>query len=350
MHAFALLDSAFRPVSSVLVSCTGGGIGDVLLATPLIRALATRFARVVALTSARHRDVLLSNPALAAVYADEGSLWELTRRIAAERFDAAVVTWETPRAALVPLLARIPVRVGQSRRLSSYCFTDRVRIRSEFGDRTTHWTQILLDYGRALGCDETDAVPSYTIDSAAHAGAAELLDQHGIREPFAVLHPCRGIVARRSAWPAEPFAAIAVRVRERMGCEILVTGAAAERELAERIAAHSGARSVAGETSLGVFAALAQRARGVIAVDSGPMHLAAAVGAPTLGIFPMQSDEPARWAPLGPRTAVMLPEYPCPPAHRKETCGDFACVAALDSERIARTFAKLILPVETPGR
>jgi len=84
--------------------------------------------------------------------------------------------------------------------------------------------------------------------------------------------------------------------------------------------------SVAGATTIGAFAALAETARAVVAMDSGPMHVAAAVGAPTVGIFALQSDEPDRWAPNGPRVAVVRPTYPCPPGHRKETCPDFACV------------------------
>jgi ADP-heptose:LPS heptosyltransferase len=88
--------------------------------------------------------------------------------------------------------------------------------------------------------------------------------------------------------------------------------------------------SIAGATSLGVFAALCERARAVVAMDSGPMHVAAATGTPTVGVFALQSDEPERWAPLGPHVAVVRASYPCPPGHRKETCPDFACVRALD--------------------
>jgi ADP-heptose:LPS heptosyltransferase len=92
--------------------------------------------------------------------------------------------------------------------------------------------------------------------------------------------------------------------------------------------------SIAGATSIGGFAALARRAAFVVAMDSGPMHVAAAAGAPTVGIFALQSDEPDRWAPLGAHTAVIRPSYPCPPDHRKETCPDFACVRALDVDAI----------------
>ena len=58
----------------------------------------------------------------------------------------------------MPQLADIPVRVGQARRFYSFRFTDRVVVRSEHGDVTSHWSQILLDYARAIGCDTAGSV------------------------------------------------------------------------------------------------------------------------------------------------------------------------------------------------
>ena len=78
------------------------------------------------------------------------------------------------------------------------------------------------------------------------------------------------------------------------------------------------------------------------------MHVAAAAGAPTVGIFALQSDEPDRWAPLGPRTAVVRAVYPCPPGHRKETCPDFACVRHLDVIAIAAALDGLLAPLTEP--
>jgi ADP-heptose:LPS heptosyltransferase len=76
-------------------------------------------------------------------------------------------------------------------------------------------------------------------------------------------------------------------------------------------------------------------------MDSGPMHVAAAVGAPTVGIFALRSDEPQRWAPLGPRTAVVRGTYPCPRWHRKETCPDFACVRELPQGEVIAAALRL---------
>jgi ADP-heptose:LPS heptosyltransferase len=141
------------------------------------------------------------------------------------------------------------------------------------------------------------------------------------------------------------FVALAKRLVARDGVPVLVTGSAEDAPVAEAIAdgAGQGVVAVAGATTIGMFAAVAERARAVVAMDSGPMHVAAAVGAPTVGVFALQSDEPDRWAPLGPRVASVRPSYPCPPGHRKETCPDFACVRELDEARILAALDGLLL-------
>src|SRR6202034_2479848 len=112
--------------------------------------------------------------------------------------------------------------------------------------------------------------------------------------PFALLHPSRGLSAQRERWPAAGFIELARALRARDPIPLLVTGTA---------------------------------------------------GAPTVGIFALQSDEPDRWAPIGPHTAVVRAVYPCPPGHRKETCPDFACVRHLDIACIERALDGLLAPI-----
>jgi len=180
--------------------------------------------------------------------------------------------------------------------------------------------------------------PAFIITQAERDEAAALLHARKVSGPFVIVHPTRGLAAHRERWPHAGFSALARALHERDGVSVLVSGARDDAFIAEAIAveAEDGVLSIAGETTLGVFAALCERARGVVAMDSGPMHVAAATGAPTVGVFALQSDEPDRWAPLGPRVAVVRASYPCPPGHRKETCPDFACVRALDISAILR--------------
>jgi heptosyltransferase-2 len=311
-----------------LLVAAGGGIGDTLLAGVVARALRTRYAAVDAVVLAEHADVAAHVPSIDRTIV-------LGQPLPA-RYGAAVVTWATLRTALLPWIARIPVRVGQARRLYSPLFTKRVVVRSELGDRTTRWTQILLDYARAIGCDAPDDRPQFVVRDDERDAARILLRVHDVNGPYYVLHPTRGLSALRSRWPSEGFVTLAARLAARDGLPVLVTGSPDDAPIAEAIAAGAGRGviSVAGATSIGGFAALAQTARAAVAMDSGPMHVAAAVGTPTVGIFALQSDEPDRWAPNGPHVAVVRPSYPCPPGHRKETCPDFACVRELDDARI----------------
>lgn len=324
-----------------LLVAAGGGIGDTLLAGVVARALRTRYAAVDAVVLPAHADLAAHVPSIDRVISLGAPL--------SERYGAAIVTWATFRTALLPWLERIPIRVGQARRLYSVLFTQRVVVRSELGDRTTHWTQILLDYARAIGCDLADARPQFAVSEEDRSASRVLLRVHDIDGPYYLLHPTRGLSAQRSRWPTDGFVALARQLVARDRFPVLVTGAPDDAGIAETIAAGAGRGviAVAGATTIGGFAALAETARAVVAMDSGPMHVAAAVGAPTVGIFALQSDEPDRWAPLGPRVAVVRPTYPCPPGHRKETCPDFACVRELDDARIlAALDGLLVSPAE----
>jgi len=323
----------------------GGGLGDTLLAGVVAQALGARYV-VDALVLPAHRRLAARIPSIAAVHLMASPL-PTAEDLRAEGYAAAVVTWATLETALVPYLAGIPQRVGQARRLYSGLFTARVAVRSEAGDRRTHWTDILLDYARALGCDLAAPQPAFAPTDDDGAEATALLAERAIDGPFAVLHPTRGLSAQRERWPAEGFVALARALVAAQGVPLLVSGAAADAPLAAAIAAGAGAgvTAIAGATSIGAFGALAARARYVVAMDSGPMHIAAAMGAPTVGIFALASDEPDRWAPRGPRTAIVRATYPCPPAERKETCPNFLCVRHLDQAAILRALDGLLQPL-----
>ena len=332
------------PSKRALLVAAGGGIGDTLLAGVVADALRTAYDGVDALVLPAHRAVAERMPSIERVHVMAAPV-PTAEDLRPERYAAAVVTWATGATAFVPYWAGIPVRAGQARRLYSGLFTERVAVRSERGDRHTHWTQILLDYARAIGCDAPDARPRFVPADEDRIAASALLRKRGVDGPFAILHPSRGVSAQRARWPAAGFIELARALRVQHDVSLLVTGAAGDASVAEAIARGSGAIAIAGATSIGVYAALAERAAYVCAMDSGPMHVAAAVGAPTAGLFVLQSDEPDRWAPIGPRTAVVRAVYPCPPAHRKETCPDFPCVEHLDIAAIVRAIDGVSAPL-----
>ncbi len=329
-----------------LLYCAGGGIGDSLVASVVGRALHHRFARVDALTLPAHADVLARVPDLDEILVDdggdEGALAEL---LSARNYDASIVTWATLRTARVPQLAHISIRVGQARRLYSHLFTNRVVIRSEKGDVLSHWSDIVLDYARAIGCDTEDRAYRFVPTEQDEAEAAKLLGvvlTETASDGFLIVNPCNAVASKRSnVWPIVGWATLAGELREHFGLPILVSGAPSDASIADavvRAANHTSAAntiaSIAGRLGIGAFGALAQRARAFVGITTGSMHVAAAVGCPTVGIFPFQTDFPERWAPLGRRVAVVRPSYPCHPGDTKESCRDYACVAELDVRRI----------------
>jgi ADP-heptose:LPS heptosyltransferase len=328
--------------SRALLYCAGGGIGDSLVASVVARALHRRFVTVDALTLPAHRDVLERVPDIDGVGVDEGDERALADRLARDSYDACVVTWATPRTARVPQLAAIPVRVGQARRFYSFRFTKRVVVRSEIGDVTSHWSDILLDYARAIGCDTEDHRYRFVPTVADEREAERLAAAWG---RFVILNPCNALASRRGIWPLEAWTALATALRERLGARVVVSGSPADAPIAEGIARRSHddqVVSIAGKTSVGAFGALARRATAFVGITTGSMHVAAAVGAPTVGIFPFQADYPERWSPLGARTAIVRASYPCHPGDTKEKCRDYACIAHLDHSRILAAVESLL--------
>ncbi|HEX4012581.1 MAG TPA: glycosyltransferase family 9 protein [Candidatus Cybelea sp.] len=324
-----------------LLYCAGGGIGDSLVASIVGRALKRRFSSVDALTLRSHAAVLERVPDVDRVLVDEGDDRTMAERIAREGYAACVVTWATSRTAGIPWRSRIAIRVGQARRFYSYRFTQRVVVRTERGDVTSHWSDVLLDFARAIGCDTGDRRYRFVPNRRDEAESAELISG----ENFILLNPCNAIASRRR-WPVDGWAMLATELRERYGAQILVSGspsdAAVAEAIAERCGPDSGIVSIAGRTSVGAFGALARRARAFVGITTGSMHVAAAVGCPTVGIFPFQSDYPDRWAPLGERTAVVRASYPCHRGDTKERCRDYACIERLDRARIVAATDVLI--------
>ena len=113
--------------------------------------------------------------------------------------------------------------------------------------------------------------------------------------PYVVLHPGTSVPAR--AWPVERFAECCAQLTDR-GRHVVVTGAASERELTERVAGAGSAVDLGGATSMAELASVLAGAEAVVVGNTGPAHLAAAVGTPVVSLF-APTVPAARWAPYG---------------------------------------------------
>ncbi len=337
--------------TKILAACTGGGAGDLLAALPAIRALGREFAtQVDVLTTSYAAPLLLGQPFVGEILTDDGRMSEksLIQGLRARGYSHAIVFWSNPRIAKALARAGIPVRVGQARRLYSLRYTKRVPVRTEMGDTHSHWTDVQMDYARALGVQPRpeDYRVEIELSHSDESEAERLLAETVGSRPFVIFHSARGITAHAPHWPSAQFATIGDALGAAFSSPVLLTGGSNESVLVTQTASkmRQEAFNIAGKTTLRGFAALARRALVVVALDSGPMHIAAAVGAPTVGIFALRTDLPDRWRPLGQRVAIVGPDYPCPRSCRKETCRTFACYAALSPDRVVAAARQLLAP------
>lgn len=329
--------SDIRPARGerLLVLAYGHGLGDSVLALPFLRGLrearpAARFVlATTAPTAAWFADAGIVDAAIAL---SPGRLWRAWRALRAVRFDA-VVDLRLDHTVQSAAFARL---LGASRTVGFACparrwfFTETVP--ADY--RGAHHVDNLRRLAAALGAAWRDAPPP--ISDAARARAAALLATAGIdpARPLAVLAPGgRDDLARLDKrWPADRFGESGKRLRA-AGFAVAVTGSAGERNLCARVAATSGGENLSGRTSCEELAAVLARARLLIGNNSGPVHLADALGVPTVSFS--GGVHLVHWRPRGRAARVLLRDGAC----RDDLCrtcpdrGD-RCLSAVPVDRV----------------
>jgi len=143
-------------------------------------------------------------------------------------------------------------------------------------------------------------------------------------------------------WPVERYAGLIDALAKRNGTECVLVGAPGERAVCEKVsgASKSGALIAAGETGIGDAVALLSLCSGFAGNDSGSMHVAGALGIPTVGIF--GSTNPQRTAPLGPKTRVLYHQIECSPCLER-TCrfGHYDCLHRVTVAEVVQALEEL---------
>jgi lipopolysaccharide heptosyltransferase I len=267
-------------------------VGDAIQTMPVACALRDRFPGALLAWAVQQRTgaLLEGHPALDEVIQlprrwlkSPGEVWRLRRRLRNLHFDVAIDVQSLSKSAILAWLSGAKQRIGFGnpcgRELSKLFNNDRV------DPRATHVVDRYLELLRPLGIESPAVrfdVPERGPDGA---WAATAVRQMALEGGFAIINPGAGWPSK--IWPAERYAAVARHLSERWQLPTLVVWAGqAERALAEGIVAQAGAAARVGPpSSLPELAALARRARLFVSADTGPLHLAAAVGTPCVGLF-----------------------------------------------------------------
>jgi len=320
-------------------------IGDVVLSTPVLQVLRQRFphAFIAMMVRPACEDLVRGNPYLNDVllYDKEGRhrrIWptiRFARSLRRYEFDTALVLHPTNRSHWIPRLAGIPVRIGY-RRKSAWLLTHRLPHRKQEGKR--HEAEYTLDMLSVLGISDGQALPFIPVAPAAaqriHARLAEASIQPG--DTVVGVHPSASCISKR--WMPQRFAEVADRLASERNVRIVLIAGDADRAYAQDVARmmRSPALNMAGQLSLGELAALLARCRLLISNDSGPVHIAAAVGTPVVDIFGRNQAglSPQRWGPLGEGHVVLHKEVGCVTclAHRCDI--EFLCLTSLSTEEV----------------
>jgi predicted lipopolysaccharide heptosyltransferase III len=325
-------------------------LGDVLLATPALRALKAAHpqARLTVIVNRGTEEILIGNPDVDEVVPlEKTSLMAQMRLVSHLRrrpFDAVIDLTDADRSAFLSWASGAPVRIGfnDEDRWRGGCYTTVV-----LGDREGHRIERDLAALTPLGVTTADAMPRVWLSAEDDRRADELSDRLGVRmdRKIVILQP--GARYWFKAWPAERFAELADRLTAEYGCQIIIGGSRGEVDLARQVAGYAKSRLIPmTDASVKQFAAVAKRAILFIGNDSGAMHIAAAVGAPVIGLF--GPSNPREWGPRGERVIALYKGLDCRACFHP-TCnrGELNCMRQISVDEVFEAGIRLIEP-ETP--
>jgi ADP-heptose:LPS heptosyltransferase len=152
-------------------------------------------------------------------------------------------------------------------------------------------------------------------------------------ERYVVMHP--GAKRTTNQWPAVRFASVADEIIRRWGTPVILTGSASEASLVQHIAGlmREKATILCGQINLPRMAALLERSFLYVGNDTGPMHIAAAVGTPIVSIFGAR-DFPERWYPAGAGHSVLRRDVPCSPCFKEVCDRDLICLKRIEVDDV----------------
>ncbi len=336
-----------------------GGIGDILLSTPAIRALRNLYpeARISMLVTKTGYKLAKDFSFIDNIFIFEmkfggrASLFEIINdikillKLRAEKFDLAINmrTMVTKKSAqkINLLFNIIAPRVKAGRNTGNYGYFFDIKI-PEPVLGAKYEMEYDIDLIKALGVEEVDKNINLEIDEETGKEVDALLEKEGIskNDKFIVIHP-GGMNSRR--WPLENFAYVVKAINKETGCKSIISAADHEKYLASRLKELCLDRviSLADKINVKQLAALIKRSSLFICNDTGPMHIAAALKAPLIAIF--GSSDITRFDPrnIANKAVVFYEKSDCSPCEKAE-CPDMKCMKAITPEEVAEEAVTLL--------
>ncbi len=359
-------------------------LGDAVMTTPALLRLREAFpaAHITLLTAEKLQDLWRAHPAVDDVltFKPHASVLAVGWRLRARQFTHALVLPNSPRSALEVFLAGIPFRLGYARPWRNRLLTEAVPPRpglvamhkrsageikaliagASAGDAprpplpgTAHHIHAYLNLVAALGAGARPLAPTLRAEPFADSGLARYFPVDSQRTGCVIgLNP-GAEYGPAKRWPLESFAEAANELYRRLDCEFLIFGGPGDVALAEQLRvrlaaplAHGHVTSLAGKTRLGELMSALKHCRVLITNDTGPMHVAAALGTPVVVPFGSTSPElTGPGLPGEPRHRLLQAAPPCAPCFLRKCPIDLRCLTEIPPDQVvAAVMAVLAAP------
>lgn len=277
--------------------------------------------------------------------------WQGKLRLASElrtqRFDAAILLQNAFEAALIAWLARIPIRIGYNRDGRRLLLTQAVPVPKE-GEIPRHESYYYLELLRRAGITNRPlpAEAFIRLDGAAEARNAGLaiFARKGLPASVVGVNP-GAAYGNAKRWLPDRFAEAAAVVAGDLNAHVALFGAKSERPLCDEVAGYlaklqTPCRNLAGKTSLKEFIEMTAACRLVLTNDSGAMHIASALGVPTVTVF--GATDHIGTGPTGPLARIIREPVDCSPCLLRECPIDHRCMTRVSADRVAQTALDLL--------
>jgi len=354
-------------------------LGDAVMTTAALLRLREKFpgAHIAILTAEKLRELWVNHPAVNETipFTPGESIFSIGKKLRAGKFDLALVLPNSPRSAFEVFLAGIPQRIGYARPWRNFFLTQAVAPRAEAVKmrkrsvaeikrrisvtgfqtasanedagwkpvplRSAHQIFEYLNLAAALGANPEPMPPQLFVTPEEIDAAKKKFGLGKISNPtFGLNSGAEYGPAKR--WPVEKFISAAEEIQQRTDCTWILFGGKDDLQLCERIESETQnsklkIQNLAGKTSLRELMSLLKLCRVLLTNDTGPMHVAAALGTPV--VVPFGSTSPELTGPGLPgdsRNHLVKSDAPCSPCFLRECPIDFRCMNGIGVKQVVQ--------------
>jgi heptosyltransferase II len=349
-------------------------LGDTVMTTPALLRLREKFpgAHIALLTPEKLSELWLNHPAVNETisFAAGESVFAVAKKIRGGKFDLSLVLPNSPRSAIEVFLAGIPNRIGYARPWRNFFLSQTIatradavkmrkrsvaeineliakkpesRIQNPEIPKFAHQIFEYLNLAAALGANPEPLAPQLFVTPEEIETAKKKFGLDKIMQPIFGLNP-GAEYGPAKRWPVEKFIAAAKEIQQRTNCAWILFGGKNDLQLCERIESEIQnskfkIQNFCGKTSLRELMSLLKLCRVLLTNDTGPMHVAAALGTPV--VVPFGSTSPELTGPIFSSNAkVLKSDAPCSPCFLRECPIDFRCMNGIGVERVVEAVVK----------